>query len=180
MDRYWFLAWTCYGRWLPGDRRGFVGNALDPDGTRTSHNAPGTPHAVDRPRLAVRVRDHLRGEPVSLDPAVADAVLAQLRDTARVRGWALEAAAVMENHVHVVVGVDGDPEPARVLTTFKSWTTRAATAVRGSPGGRTRRLTAFGSARLPQPAGWTHGARYGRLSRRVASGSPVTSCFAGS
>ncbi len=30
MDRYWFLTWTTYGPWLPGDRRGFVGPVHPP------------------------------------------------------------------------------------------------------------------------------------------------------
>jgi REP element-mobilizing transposase RayT len=42
----------------------------------------------------------------------------QFRETAGVRGWALLAAAVMANHVHLVVGVDGDPEPAEFLRVF--------------------------------------------------------------
>ena len=151
MDRYWFLSWTCYGRWLPGDRRGFVGNALDPDGTRVSHNTPGTPYAADRPRLAGWAHDHLRGEPVSLGPADAAAVLGQLHETARVRGWTMEAAAVMENHVHVVVGVGGDPDPDRLLTTFKSWATRAVTAARGAPPG-SRVWTRDGSKRKVRDA----------------------------
>ena len=25
MERYWLLTNTCYGNWLPGDARGFVG-----------------------------------------------------------------------------------------------------------------------------------------------------------
>jgi hypothetical protein len=30
----------------------------------------------------------------------------------------------MANHVHVVVGVPGDPEPERLLADFKAWGTR--------------------------------------------------------
>ena len=26
IDRNWFLTWTTYGTWLPGDPRGFVGS----------------------------------------------------------------------------------------------------------------------------------------------------------
>src|SRR5947209_816005 len=31
MDRYWFLTWTTYGTWLPGDARGFVGRVWSAD-----------------------------------------------------------------------------------------------------------------------------------------------------
>ena len=43
MDRHWLITWTCYGTWLPGDARGFVGNVREEDGTQVSHNLPGTP-----------------------------------------------------------------------------------------------------------------------------------------
>ncbi len=49
MDRYWLLTWTCYGHWLPGDSRGFVGNVLNDLGERVVHNLPGTPYAADVP-----------------------------------------------------------------------------------------------------------------------------------
>ena len=26
------ITWTCYGNWLPGDRRGYVSNTLRPEG----------------------------------------------------------------------------------------------------------------------------------------------------
>ena len=29
MDRHWFLTWTTYGSWLPGDPRGFVSQLRD-------------------------------------------------------------------------------------------------------------------------------------------------------
>lgn len=51
MDRYWLLTWTCYGQWLPGDARGFVGNVREEDGTQISHNVPGTPYDADEPLL---------------------------------------------------------------------------------------------------------------------------------
>ena len=51
MERYWLLTWTCYGHWLPGDARGFVGNIRDDDGSQITHNIPGTPYDADIPRL---------------------------------------------------------------------------------------------------------------------------------
>ena len=43
VDRYWFLTWTAYGTWLPGDDRGFVGEAPDESGRVFNHNVIGTP-----------------------------------------------------------------------------------------------------------------------------------------
>ena len=52
-------------------------------------------------------------------------VVEQFRETAAYRGWSLYAAAVMSNHVHLVVGVPEDPDPAKLLHDFKSYATRA-------------------------------------------------------
>ncbi|MBY0513545.1 MAG: hypothetical protein K2P78_06495 [Gemmataceae bacterium] len=151
-DRHWLLTWTCYGRWLPGDRRGFVGNVRDADGTQLAHNAPGTPYDEDLPRLEGWVRRHLRGEPVALSRPDADVLIEQYQQTARVRAWRLEAASVMFNHTHVVVGVAGDPDPDRILETFKSWATRALKRTRPVPPNGTF-WTAKGSTRkLPDAA----------------------------
>ena len=125
MDRYWLLTWTCYGTWLSGDRRRFVGNVREPDGTQVTHDSQGTPYDRNMPGLEAWVRDHMKGDPVSLDDRDADVLLHQYRETARVRGWSLEAASVMFNHTHLVVGVPGDPEPDRIRDAFKSWATRA-------------------------------------------------------
>src|SRR5205823_2545637 len=57
--------------------------------------------------------------------------------------WIL-ALAVMANHVHVVVGVPGDPDPERILADFKAWATRRLK--RGWPG-REDWWTAGGSKR---------------------------------
>ena len=125
MDRYWLLTWTCYGHWLPGDARGFVGNVRDDDGTQVQHNIPGTPYDADIPKLEAWTRERMNGEPVTLDRGDAEALAIQFQETSRIRKWSLEAASVMYNHTHVVVGVPGDPDPDFILETFKSWATRA-------------------------------------------------------
>ncbi|MFO0797826.1 MAG: hypothetical protein U0804_10125 [Gemmataceae bacterium] len=133
MDRHWLITWTCYGSWLPGSGRGFVGNVRDDAGGHVSHNLPGTPYDRDVPELEGWTRERLRGEPVVLDCSDAVALVGQYRETAGVRGWRLEAAAVMFNHTHVVVGVPGDPAPHAVRETFKGWATRALKKLRPPP-----------------------------------------------
>jgi hypothetical protein len=54
-------------------------------------------------------------------------------ETALIRNWSLEAASVMHNHTHVVVGVLGDPDPQSILETLKSWATRAVKKLRPLP-----------------------------------------------
>jgi REP element-mobilizing transposase RayT len=125
MDRYWLLTWTCYGQWLPGDARGFVGNVKDDDGSRNKHNIPGTPYVADKPELEAWVREQMKGDPVILDQRDAVSLIVQFQETARIRQWELEAASVMYNHIHLVVGVPGDPDPQHILEIFKSWSTRA-------------------------------------------------------
>jgi hypothetical protein len=133
MDRYWLITWTCYGTWLPGARQGFVSHVPDGKGSWVIHNVPGTPYDADMPDLEEHARSLMKGAPVSLDKAAAEAMIAQYLETARIRGWELEAASVMDNHTHLVVGVAGDPEPQSILETFKSWATRAVKKLRPVP-----------------------------------------------
>jgi REP element-mobilizing transposase RayT len=135
MDRYWLLTWTTYGTWLPGDRRGFVSNVRDGPGPEVRHNIPGTPCDAGDERVRQRAVDHLVGEPVWLTAEQAGIVVEQFQQTAAYRGWSLLAVAVMANHVHLVVGVPGDPDPAKVLHDFKSYATRALKARGQVPSG---------------------------------------------
>jgi REP element-mobilizing transposase RayT len=124
MDRFWLLTWTTYGTWLPGDRRGFVSEVRDEAGEKVLHNTPGTPCAADLPSLRAYAASIMTEAPVLLELAQAEALAEQLRETAGHRGWRLLALAVMANHVHVVVGVPGDPDPEKLLADFKAWGTR--------------------------------------------------------
>src|SRR4051794_36111565 len=115
MDRHWLLTNTCYGTRLPGDRRGFVGRVrehrpLDPeDKPRVTHNGPGAPCDADMPGLAAAAGGRMRGPVIRLTTAHAEALLAQLLETARHRGWSILAVAIMCDHFHIVVAVPGDP-----------------------------------------------------------------------
>jgi REP element-mobilizing transposase RayT len=125
MDGFWLLTWTTYGTWLPGDRRGFVSNVRDGEGAEIRHNIPGTPYDADVPGLERAARAAMKGPPIYLDGDQAGVLLGQFRETATYRGWELRAAAIMANHVHLVVGVPGDPDPAVLLHDFKSYGSRA-------------------------------------------------------
>jgi REP element-mobilizing transposase RayT len=133
MDRYWLITWTCYGTWLPGARQGFVSHVRDEQGNLAIHNIPGTPFDADMPALEAHARPQMKGPAVSLDQAAAKAMIAQYQETCRIKGWELQAASVMFNHTHVVVGVAGDPEPQSILETLKSWATRAVRKLRTLP-----------------------------------------------
>jgi REP element-mobilizing transposase RayT len=133
MDRHWLITWTCYGNWLPGARQGFVSHVRDEQDALVIHNIPGTPYDADMPALEAHARARMKGPPVSLDQAAAEAMIAQYQETCRVRDWELEASSVMYNHTHIVVGVAGDPDPQSILETFKSWATRAVKKLRPVP-----------------------------------------------
>ena len=124
MDRYWLLTSTTYGNWLPGDARGFVGTLRDPLGARAIHNTPGTEYDRDNLRLREYARNNLRCPPIFLTLPQAQAMHCQFHETATHRKWKLCAAAIMAAHVHIVVGVLGDPDPEKVLGDFKSYGSR--------------------------------------------------------
>ncbi len=143
MDRYWLLTNTCYGNWLPGDARGFVGRVwehrpLDPDEKpRVNHDLPGTPYDEKLPGLEEAARGKMKGLPIHLTTAQAETLLTQFQETAGFRGWEIRAVAIMYNHFHIVVGVVGDPAPSEILGDFKSWGTRTLSKEFGAPPAQT-------------------------------------------
>jgi REP element-mobilizing transposase RayT len=148
VDRYWFFTWRTYGTWLPGDE-GFVGHYRPPTGGgRVIDNVPGEPLAEPLPALAEYSREVMTGEPVLLVLAHAEVLLGQFHETVGMRGWAIDAVAVLATHVHLVVGLPGDPDPSDVLRDWKSYASRAlnrAGAKRNAPrwwadGGSKRKL----------------------------------------
>ena len=146
MQNFWLITWTCYGHWLPGDSRGFVGNVRDKQGKQVTHNIPGTPYDANMPRLENWVRKQMSGPTVSLGQREADAMVIQYQETARIKQWVLQAASVMDNHTHIVVGAPEDRSSKSVLETFKSWTTRTVKKIRPLPSNGTF-WTAKGSKR---------------------------------
>jgi len=124
MDRHWLLIWTTYGTWLPGDQRGFVGPVRDAGGEQEIHNVPGTPYDADNPSLTRFAQRQLKHPPIRLIKDQAHELLLQFHETARLRKWQLLAAAIMGNHVHLVAGVPGDPDPSLLPRDFKSYGSR--------------------------------------------------------
>jgi REP element-mobilizing transposase RayT len=125
MDRFWLLTSTTYGNWLPGDPRGFVGTTKTLLGVSSIRNLPGTEHDRDNLRLRNFARSTLKGPPILLSLAQACVMHSQFHETAAHKGWMLSAVGIMANHIHLVVGVPGDPDPETVLGVFKSYGSRA-------------------------------------------------------
>jgi REP element-mobilizing transposase RayT len=133
MDRYWFLTWRTYGTWLPGDERGFVDPVVDEDGKCVIHNVPGTPLDADNHSLWKYSKEIMKGAPVCLTAEHAPVLLKQFQETAAYRRWQLVTVAVLANHVHLIVGVPGDPDPADLLRDFKSYGSRSLNRRWGTP-----------------------------------------------
>ena len=104
-----FLTWTTYGTWLPGDDRGWVakpGESLPPD-----EHIKGVAHS------------RLTEPPLILEQGQRQIVESTISEHYRVRGWCLHAVACRSNHVHVVVSAGGR-HPEEVMDQFKAWCTR--------------------------------------------------------
>jgi REP element-mobilizing transposase RayT len=133
MDRYWLLTSSTYGSRLPGDERGFVCPLRDESGQRIIHNIPGTPYDADLPALKQYAEQLLKCDPIRFTLVQAEALWSQFLETAGYRGWQLLAVGIMANHIHLVVGVPGDPDPKKILGDFKSYGSRALNRHWGKP-----------------------------------------------
>jgi REP element-mobilizing transposase RayT len=104
----YFITWTTYGTWLPGDARGWRK-------TKKGDQPP-------QPRLAEWCRNRLSEEPVLLTESQRLKVEAICREHARIRGWVLHAVSARSNHVHLAVTADKAPKIVR--DQFKANATR--------------------------------------------------------
>jgi REP element-mobilizing transposase RayT len=105
----YFLTWTTYGTWLPGDERGWVER-------RGKFEAPN--RGLERHAELLQVEDRF-----ILTPTQRRIVEATIAKHCELREWHLWIARALSNHVHVVVtakGCDADD----VLKQFKAWCTR--------------------------------------------------------
>jgi REP element-mobilizing transposase RayT len=105
----YFLTWTTYGSWLPGDERGRV-------------KKPGQFRSPDV-KLQDAARQRMTETALTLDTAQRRSVEDTITDHCGIRGWHLHAVSARTQHVHVVVSAPGrDPED--VMDQFKAWCTR--------------------------------------------------------
>ena len=104
----YFITWTTYGTWLPGDSRGWRK-------TKAGEQPP-------QPLLEDWCRDRMTEEPVELTGDQRQKVEEVCRRHAEIRGWLLHALSARSNHVHVAVTADA--EPKKVRDQFKANATR--------------------------------------------------------
>jgi hypothetical protein len=130
----YFITWTTYGTWLPGDDRGWCRR-----GSRT----------VEPPNPDVRTAAlaAMTGEPVVLTTDQRKLVDAVIVRHCEIRRWVLHARNVRTNHAHVVVSADRDGEDVR--SQLKAWCARrlsedAGLAPTGTDNGKARWFTERG------------------------------------
>ena len=134
LSRTWFVTWTTYGTWLPGDRRGFVGQVREIESHLAIHRRlVNAPHEQPNPALEVAARARLRARPIFITADQAGVVVDQVVATVQIRNWTLQSIAVMVNHVHAVVTVPADPDPETILRDLKAYASRALNERFGTP-----------------------------------------------
>jgi len=131
----YFLTWTTYGSWLPGDARQWV------------HKRGSAAIAYCEPdsKRAQFARQLMEQAPVRLDSVERRAVGDAIRRVCAFKGWALGALNVRSNHVHVVVTA-ADEGPECVMVCLKAWASRRLNESRGDKA-RRRWWTRHGSTR---------------------------------
>lgn len=105
----YFLTWTAYGTWLPGDERGWVAK-------------PGVfrfPH----PELEAAALLRMTEPALILDNEQSRIVEQTIAGHCRIRHWHLHVVNARTKHIHVVVTAPRR-KPDDVMDQFKAWCTR--------------------------------------------------------
>ncbi|XRN68030.1 transposase [Anatilimnocola sp. NA78] len=104
----YFLTWSTYGTWLPGDERGWVEY-------RQGFQAPDPVWELE---CAARMTD----DSVRLTSAQREQVQFQVAETCSYKQWHLHAINCRSNHLHVVLSAPQPPKTIREQ--LKAWCTR--------------------------------------------------------
>lgn len=104
----YFITWTTYGTWLPGDDRWWV--------------QTGQGHQPPNPSKRRYAASLMTEPPLILSPGQRELVEQTIRKHCQLRTWELHAVNCRTNHVHVVV--TADVAPKAVAQQFKAWRTR--------------------------------------------------------
>ena len=104
----YFMTWSTYGTWLPGDDRGWI--------------EYGQGWQVPDPIRKLEAAARMTEDACRLDAEQRAVVERQIAETCRFRGWELHVVNCRSNHLHVVVTADQDPKIVR--NQLKAWCTR--------------------------------------------------------
>jgi REP element-mobilizing transposase RayT len=109
----YFISFRTYGTWLHGDKRGSIDRF---------HNRYRSPYMPANAKWYRYNQEQLNAEPLILAPQQRKSIEGAIRETCRIRKWALLAFNVRTNHVHVVVTANRKAE--LVLIALKANATR--------------------------------------------------------
>jgi REP element-mobilizing transposase RayT len=112
----YFITWTTYGTWLPGDRRGWI---------KKGHSGIQPPDW----RLEDEACERMVEQPVVLTVSQRAIVEQTIRAHCDIRKWELHAVNARTNHVHTVVSADRDPDTVR--DQLKAWCSRKLSDAKG-------------------------------------------------
>ena len=104
----YFITWSTYGTWLPGDERGWV----------EYRHGWKLPDPIRELEAAAKMTE----DACYLSPEQRDAVEKQVAETCGHRGWTLHEVNCRTNHLHVVVTARAHPKVVR--SHLKAWCTR--------------------------------------------------------
>ena len=104
----YFLTWSTYGTWLPGEERGWI---------EYGHGWQ-LPDAVRKLEAEARMAE----DACRFDSEQREVVERQIAETCNFRGWVLHAVNCRSNHAHVVVSANDAPKIVR--NQLKAWCTR--------------------------------------------------------
>ncbi len=105
----YFLTWSTYGTWLPGDARGWIEH-------REGWKAPDPVRQLEAGQL-------MKEPPCLLNEDQRQAVENQIAQTCKYRGWELRAVNCRSNHIHIVVCAP-NATCRKVRIDLKAWATR--------------------------------------------------------
>jgi REP element-mobilizing transposase RayT len=108
----YYITWTTYGNWMPGDRRGWRRKMTN---RNTRYQPPRDENGIYRPQplLEAWCRDQMKSSEVSLSPSDRITIENSIREHCQIRGWKVLAVNPRTNHVHVVVVANAPPETVR-------------------------------------------------------------------
>jgi REP element-mobilizing transposase RayT len=104
----YFLTWSTYGTWLPGDERGWIEH--------------GRGWQLPDPVRKLEAEARMTEDACRLDEQQRRIVEEQVAETCAIRGWRLHAVNCRSNHMHVVVTANVGPKTVR--NQLKAWCTR--------------------------------------------------------
>ena len=131
----YLLTFTCYGARLHGDEFGSVDR---------NHNTPGTPFLPSNPLRVASEQKRAKQKAHRMDARIRSLCLGAIQEVCSHRGWTLYAAHVRNQHIHLVVAAQDEPE--KILHDVKAYASRALQRA-GLDDASKRRWTRHGSTR---------------------------------